>query len=40
MLTMAPSVCSDLWGVWQILGWVLMVFKIVIPILIILFGMW
>lgn len=39
MLIMAPSVCSDLWGVWQILGWVLMVFKIVIPILIILFGM-
>ena len=39
MLTMAPSVCSDLWGVWQILGWVLMVFKIVIPILLIIWGM-
>lgn len=39
MLIMAPSVCSDLWQVWQIIGWVLMVFKIVIPIIIIIFGM-
>ena len=39
MLIMAPSVCSDLWQIWQILGWVLWVFKIVIPILIIVFGM-
>jgi len=36
---MTPSVCSDLWQIWQIIGWVLWVFKIVIPILIILFGM-
>ena len=34
-----PSVCSELWQVWQIVGWVLLVFKIVIPIVIILFGM-
>ncbi len=39
MLIMTPSVCSDLWQVWNIVGWVLWVFKIVIPILIILFGM-
>ncbi len=39
MLIMAPSVCSDLWQIWQIIGWVLLVFKIVIPIIIILFGM-
>ena len=39
MLIMAPSVCSDLWQVWQIVGWVLWVFKIVIPIIIIIFGM-
>lgn len=39
MLIMAPSVCTDLSQVWQILGWVLFVFKIVIPILIIVFGM-
>ncbi len=39
MLIMAPTVCTDLSQVWQILGWVLFVFKIVIPILIIVFGM-
>ena len=38
MLIMMPSICTDLWQIWQILGWVLLVFKIVIPILIILFG--
>ena len=39
MLIMAPAVCSDLWQIWQIIGWVLLVFKIVIPIIIIIFGM-
>lgn len=39
MLIMAPSVCSDLAPIWQIIGWVLFVFKIVIPIVIIIFGM-
>lgn len=39
MLIMAPTVCTDLSQIWQILGWVLFVFKIVIPILIIVFGM-
>ena len=40
MLLMAkPMICSDLWEVWQIIGWVLWVFKIVIPIIIIIFGM-
>ncbi len=34
----APHVCSDLWEVWQIIGYVLLVFKIVIPIIIIIFG--
>lgn len=41
MLTMAmPSICSgELEGIWQIVGWILWVFKIVIPIIIIVFGM-
>ena len=39
MLIMAPSFCSDLAPIWQIIGWVLWVFKIVIPIIIIIFGM-
>ena len=34
-----PAVCSDLWQIWQIIGWVLLIFKIVIPIVIIIFGM-
>ena len=38
MLIMAPSICSDLWEVWQIIGYVLLAFKIVIPIIIIIFG--
>ncbi len=38
MLLMDPSVCTDLAQVWQILGWVLFVFKIAIPLIIILFG--
>lgn len=33
-----PSVCTTLAPVWQIIGWVLWVFKIVIPIVIIIFG--
>lgn len=39
MLIMTPSVCSDLSPIWQIVGWILFVFKIVIPIIIIIFGM-
>ena len=40
MLIMAkPMICSDLWQVWQIIGWVLWIFNIVIPIIIIIFGM-
>lgn len=39
LIMAAPQVCSDLREIWQVLGWVLMVFKIVIPILIIVFGM-
>lgn len=40
MLIMAqPAICSDLVEIWQIIGWVLWVFKIVIPIIIIIFGM-
>ena len=35
----APSFCSSLAPIWQIIGWVLWVFKIVIPIVIIIFGM-
>ena len=38
MLIMAPSICSDLWEIWQIIGYVLLVFKIVIPLIIIIFG--
>ena len=38
MLIAAPQVCSELAGLWQIIGWVLWVFKIVIPIIIIVFG--
>ena len=34
-----PSACTSLAGIWQIVGWVLFVFKIVVPILIIIFGM-
>ncbi len=39
MLIMQPSICTDLAPIWQIVGWVLWVFKIVIPIIIIIFGM-
>ena len=40
MLIMAkPMICSDLWEIWQIIGWVLWIFKIVIPVIIIVFGM-
>lgn len=39
MLIMAqPAICSGLTEVWQVIGWVLWVFKIVIPIVIIIFG--
>lgn len=39
MLIMDAAPCTDLWSIWQLLGWVLTIFKIVIPILIIVFGM-
>lgn len=39
LIMAAPHICSDLKEIWQVLGWVLWVFKIVIPILIIIFGM-
>lgn len=39
MLLMEISVCTTLAPIWQIIGWVLWVFKIVIPIVIIIFGM-
>lgn len=39
LIMAAPKICSDLKEVWQIIGWVLWVFKIVIPIIIIIFGM-
>jgi len=34
-----PLLCSDLYEVWELLGWVLWFFKIAIPLLIIAFGM-
>lgn len=37
-LAAKAHVCTDLYTVWTILGWVLTVFKIVIPIIIIIFG--
>lgn len=39
MLIMDPSICSSLAPIWQIIGWVLWVFKIAIPIVIIVLGM-
>lgn len=39
LIMAAPHICSDLREIWQVIGWVLTVFKIVIPILIIVFGM-
>ncbi len=38
MLIMDAAPCTDLWSIWQLLGYVLTVFKIVIPIIIIVFG--
>lgn len=38
MLIMAPQVCSTLAPIWQIVGWVLFVFKIAVPLIIIIFG--
>ena len=38
MLIMAPQVCTTLAPIWQIVGWVLFVFKIAIPLIIIIFG--
>lgn len=34
-----PNFCGETANIWQFLGWVLFVFKIVIPLLLILFGM-
>ncbi len=34
-----PKFCTELAGLWQIIGWILWVFKIAIPIIIIIFGM-
>lgn len=39
MLVMDANVCTNLAEIWQLVGWVLWVFKIVIPIIIIIFGM-
>lgn len=39
LIMAAPKICSGLTEVWSIVGWVLWVFKIVIPIIIIIFGM-
>lgn len=39
MLIMAPAICTNLSPLWQVVGWILWVFKIAIPILIIVFGM-
>ena len=38
MFIMNAAPCTDLAPVWQIIGWILVVFKIVIPIIIIIFG--
>ena len=35
----ADGFCAQTANIWQILGWVLLVFKIVIPLLLIIFGM-
>lgn len=34
-----PNFCGETAAVWQFIGWVFFVFKIVVPILLILFGM-
>lgn len=40
LIMAAPAVCSgDMLDIWQVIGWILFVFKIVIPIIIIVFGM-
>lgn len=38
-LTGAVDFCKGTANIWQIIGWVLLVFKIVIPVLLIIFGM-
>lgn len=35
----ATTFCTDSSNIWQFVGWILMVFKIVIPLLLIIFGM-
>lgn len=39
IMEVPPSICTSLAPIWQIIGWVLWVFKIAIPIIIIVFGM-
>ena len=39
LLEGADSFCSDTANVWQVVGWIMTVFKIVIPLLLIIFGM-
>ncbi len=38
-VTLPNSFCTETQEIWKLVGWFLMVFKIVIPILIIIFGM-
>lgn len=38
-LTMAVEFCTQTANIWQIVGYVLLIFKIVIPLLLIIFGM-
>ena len=38
-LTAAVNFCKGTANIWQIVGWVLLIFKIVIPVLLIIFGM-
>ena len=33
------SFCNDTANVWQVVGWIMLVFKIIIPLLLIIFGM-
>lgn len=38
-LTGAVTFCKDTANIWQIVGYVLLIFKVVIPVLLIIFGM-
>ena len=39
LLAGAESFCTETANVWQVVGWIMMVFKIIIPLLLIIFGM-